>query len=299
LRVSPNERNFQVPAEMTHQLEANFENQVKLLGYRLPSQRVQPGDGLPITLYWQGLQWLGEDFVIFDRLLDNRQVAWGGYDRLPRENYSTLLWAPGEIVVDGFAVPVAADAPNGIYTLSLGWYRLVDGQAKSLPILNPETGELTEQTSVTIGPLKVGGPPPGVTITEATPQTAVNVVLGEQIELLGYDLTRQPTAILDFTFYWQTLAPIETDYTIFIHVRNAAGEIVSQKDTPPVNGAYPTSLWDTGEIVKDEISVLLENLEPGQYEVVIGMYDFKTGLRLPVGDSPDNTILLQSFEVSE
>jgi hypothetical protein len=309
LRVSPNGRNFQVPEEMTHQLEANFENQVKLLGYHLPSRRVQPGDGLPITLYWQGLQWLGEDFVIFNRLLDNRQVVWGGYDRLPQENYSTLLWAPGEVVVDGFAVPVAADAPNGVYVLSLGWYRLVDGEARSLLILNPETGEPTEETSVTIGPFKVGGPPPGVTVREAAPQTTINVVLGEQIELLGFDVagqsasfleaSRNEASTLDFTFYWQTLASPETDYTVFVHVRNAAGEIVAQKDTPPVGGAYLTSLWDAGEIIKDEISVPLENLDPGQYEVVIGMYDFNTGLRLPVNGSPDGTILLQSFEVSE
>ena len=72
-------------------------------------------------------------------MLDSQQNARGGYDRLARENYSTLLWAPGEIITDGFAVPVAADAPDGIYTLSLGWYREVDGQAASLPILDPES----------------------------------------------------------------------------------------------------------------------------------------------------------------
>jgi hypothetical protein len=336
LRVGENQRNFQIPA-ISHPLEADFEGQVKLLGYELPTRRVQPGEGLPVTLYWQGLRWMSEDFVIFNRLIDNprddhQQGVWGGYDRLARENYSTLLWAPGEIITDGFAVPIAPDAPAGIYTLNLGWYRQVNGAAQSLLILNPKTGQPTGATSVTIGPIKVGGPPPGVTVTGITPQTEVNVALGEQIELLGFDLantlsgsvqpplgtgqrisesangesllTSSPPRLLAsrplrLTFYWQALTLPETDYTVFVHVRNAAGETVAQKDGPPVGGAYPTSLWDTDEIIKDEISIPLEQVKPGQYELVVGMYDFATGLRLPVADSPDGSILLQSFEVGE
>ncbi len=328
LRVAPTERNFQLPAGMAHPMEANFEGQIKLLGYDLPSRRVQPGEGLPLTLYWQGVQWMGEDFVIFNRLLDNpqdysQQMAWGGYDRLAKENYSTLYWAPGEIVTDGFAVPVAPDAPAGVYTLALGWYRRVNGQAQSLFILNPETGEPTEATSVTIGPIKVGGPPPGITVAKVVPQTEVNVVLGAQLKLLGFDITAEcagpgvecgkldtelnfrtenlkfKTQNLKLTVYWEALTQPETDYTVFVHVCNAAGEIVTQKDSPPVGGAYPTSLWDAGEIIKDEMGLSLDQLEPGQYELVVGMYDFTTSVRLPVEGSPDGTILLQSFEVGE
>jgi hypothetical protein len=321
--VAENKRNFQPPA-MAHPLEVNFENQIKLLGYDLPTRRVQPGGGLPVTLYWQGLRWMDENFVIFDRLLDNQGIAWGGYDRLAKENYSTLLWAPGEVVADGFAVPVAPDTPDGVYYLSLGWYRTVKGEAKSLLILDPATGQPTRSTAVTIGPIKVGGPPPSATVAVAAPQTELNVTLGNQIKLLGFDLAGQqanqdlpegesPVASssasrhllvrfaspLRLTLYWQALSPIETDYTVFAHVRNSAQEKVAQKDSPPVGGAYPTSLWDPGEIIKDEIEIPLNQLQPGVYDLVVGLYDFTTGLRLPVVGSPDGTILLQTFEVGE
>jgi hypothetical protein len=317
-RVAESRRNFETPA-IGYPLEVNFEGKIKLLGYDLPSRRARAGDGLPITLYWQGLEWLGEEFVIFNRLLDNQQAVRGGYDRLARENYSTLLWAPGEIIVDGFAVPIAADAPDGVYTLSLGWYRKVDGEAKSLAILHPETGEATETTAITIGPVKVGGPPPGFTVDRAEPQTELQVMFGEQIKLLGFDLlepkaTNQPlsssslaacptpiptslSCSLKLTFYWQAVALAETDYTAFIHLRNSAGEVVVQKDQPPLMGRYPTSLWDTGEIIKDELTLPLERLAPGRYQLVAGMYDFTTGMRLPVEGSPDATVPLQSFEV--
>ena len=322
LRVAPNDRDFTVLADMIVPLEADFAGQIKLLGYHLPTRRVQPGDGLPVTLYWQGLHWLGEDFVIFNHLLDNQQVVRGGYDRLAREDYSTLLWAPGEIVTDGFAVPVAVDAPDGVYTLSLGWYRRVDGAAASLHLLNPDTGEPLETTAVTIGPIKVGGPPAGATVAEAVPHHLVEALLGEQIMLLGFDIedrgasesanekVTQPdtesaasppqilaSSSLTLTLYWQALAPPETDYTVFVHVRDAAGKVAAQRDRPPLAGAYPTSLWDAGEIIWDGIRLPLDQLEPGQYELVIGMYDFATDTRLPVEDSPDGTILLQSFEV--
>jgi hypothetical protein len=242
-------------------------------------------------------------------LLDNHQAVWGGYDRLPREDYSTLLWAPGEIVTDGFAVPVAPDTPNGVYHLDLGLYRRLDGEAESLFILNPETGASSGNTSVTIGPIKVGGPPSTVTVNEVEPQTKMDVILGEKIQLLGFDVTNAENVgssagelsitspALELAIYWQALSTMATNYTVFAHIRNAVGETVSQRDGPPANGAYPTSLWETGEIIRDEMNVSLEPLEPGRYDIVVGMYDITTGMRLAVEGSADNTTLLQSFEI--
>jgi len=74
---------------------------------------------------------------------------------------------------------------------------------------------------------------------------------------------------------------------------------VAQKDGPPAGGVYPTGLWDAGEIIKDEVSISLDALKLGRYDLVVGMYDFATGVRLPVADSPDNVIVLSSFEIVE
>ncbi|MCB9101071.1 MAG: glycosyltransferase family 39 protein [Anaerolineales bacterium] len=303
-RVAESRRNFDLP-QISQPIEANFAGKIKLLGYDLPTRRVEPGGGLPLTLYWQGLDWMGEEFVIFNRLLDNQGSVWGGYDRLAQENYSTLLWAPGEIVTDGFAVPVAPDAPDGVYTLSIGWYRQANGQAESLPIVDPTAGEPTGETAVSIGPIKVGGPPAGVTVEPIKPQIEVQTVLGNKIELLGVDQNdRSPCSSatlegcsLSMTFYWESLAPTEVDYTIFVHVLDQAGETVAQQDRPPLAGAYPTSLWDEGEIIKDELAIPVDNVEPGRYDLAIGLYDFATGSRLPVEGSPDGTILLKNIQI--
>jgi len=98
---------------------------------------------------------------------------------------------------------------------------------------------------------------------------------------------------------WQALASIDTDYTVFAHIRNPIGEIVTQKDGPPASGAYPTSLWEAGEVIKDDFTIPLEQLEPGQYELVVGLYDPSTGKRLPVEGRPDDAVWVHQFEISE
>ncbi|NJN98281.1 MAG: glycosyltransferase family 39 protein [Anaerolineales bacterium] len=295
------QRQFTEPP-MAKRVEANFADQVKLLSYTLGANRAEPGGGIPLTLVWQGLDWLGSDYTIFTKLIKaDDQTVHGGRDRLPQEGYHTLYWAPGEIVTDAFGVPVQADAPPGVYYLHVGLYQQVGRQAVSLPLV--QDGQPVDATAVIIGPVKVGGPPPGVTLTTTKPQTQVNQPFGDgpNVTLLGYDLggnNCQQTAKcqLSVTFYWRSEAPLPVDYTTFIHVRNVAGETVAQQDQPPLNGAYPTSLWDSGEIIADPVMLALPaDLPPGKYSVVVGLYDFYTGQRLTVPGAADNELLLEDI----
>jgi hypothetical protein len=68
-------------------------------------------------------------------------------------------------------------------------------------------------------------------------------------------------------------------------------------DRPPLNGDYPTSLWDPGEVVLDEIVVHLPAELPGaEYTVQVGLYNFADGTRLAVPGSTDNSIDLAVVE---
>jgi hypothetical protein len=145
---------------------------------------------------------------------------------------------------------------------------------------------------------------PGVTLTTATPQTEVNQPFGDapNVTLLGYDLEMgncQRSIVncqLSITLYWRSESPLPRDYTTFVHLRNAAGETVAQKDQPPLNGAYPTSLWDPGEIIADKITILLPEGRPeGNYQLMVGMYDFNTGQRLAVPGSTANELKLTTL----
>ncbi|MBN1992892.1 MAG: glycosyltransferase family 39 protein [Anaerolineae bacterium] len=300
LTVANEARLFSLPPlpEGYVSLEASFANalgepQVKLLGFVLPTCRAEPGGGLPLTLYWQSLAPVLGNYIVFDVLLDENQQAYGGYDRLPREYYSTILWAAGEVIEDGFVVPVSPDAPPGIYHLHLGLYLLDGGVLVSLPLLHE--GKPADVTSIVIGPLKVGGPPSGVTTTVARPQVALKQSFNHQITLLGYDLNLANEDQLELTLYWQAETTLPTDYTTFLHLRDEANQTVAQKDSPPANGRYPTSLWEAGEIIIDEIILPLDQLPAGQYTPVIGLYDLTTGARLPTVDIPENELRLESI----
>lgn len=286
------------PPSIPQPLAVNFDNQVQLLGYGLPSRRIQPGERLPLTLYWQGLAYMGEDYRIFDNLLDSQQHRWGGYDRRPRDGYSTLLWSPGEVITDAFGVPVDSAAPPGIYTLDIGLYHKTGSGPVSLPLL--QDGQPSQQSSLRLGPIKVGGPPPGVTVAQPEPQVKLGQTLGGQITLVGYDRENCQQSMINcqllMRFYWRAEAVPGADYTTFLHLRDAANKNVAQKDSPPAAGRYPTSLWDAGEVIVDEITLPLAEVAPGRYTPVVGLYNLTTGERLAVPGSPANEIALEPVE---
>ncbi len=124
------------------------------------------------------------------------------------------------------------------------------------------------------------------------PTTETSVRLGGAITLLGYAGPRvqsQPggAPAVTLTLFWQTDAPLDADYTVFVHIRNTAGETIAQGDSQPVGGAYPTSRWLPGETVIDPHRIELPaDLTPGIYSLFIGLYRVDTLQRLAVaGDT--------------
>lgn len=287
--------------QISNLVNANFDNKMLLLGYELPSRRAVPGGTLPLTLYWQPITRMSKTYVIFNHLLDNQQQNWGGYDRWPQETSKTTLLVPGEVIVDTFQLPVSANAPDGVYTIDLGLYEQADPTAAPLPLWRD--GDFIEQNSVRIGPVKIGGPPPEVLRSsyEISPQKPLAVNLGQPpvIKLRGYDLSFESEK-LSLTLYWSSLAQTQLNWSIFVHLRNDTGETVAQKDGPAGEElAYPTSLWDRGEIIIDEIFILLpDELPSGQYTLAVGLYNLIDGMRLPVPDSANNEIILGVWDLA-
>lgn len=278
-------RRFDAPS-MSMEVHANFGDEITLLGYDFPERKGDPGDVLPITLYWQAQRPPYRHYIVSNHLLNSADLRqWGGRDRVPQNYYSTLLWSTGEVVIDEYQVPIDPSAPDGVYRLDIGLYAPVTGQARHLPLVT-ETGVL-EANSVTIAPIKVGGPPPGITVQAPFPQHPRADNLEGLVTLLGYDLSLEPE-VLKLTLYWRCDVPPPTDYTTFVHVRDTTGQpdaIVAQMDRPPADGAYPTSLWEPGEVIRDFVQVPIPSeVRPGEYEIVAGLYDFASGQRLLVLD---------------
>jgi hypothetical protein len=275
-------------------LKANFAGQFVLEGYDLPLNRVEPGGQLEVTLFWQNLQITNTSYKIFNHLLNAAQTQHGGRDRTPQNFYSTILWQPGEVVVDRYSVPVDADAPAGIYWLDVGVYPDDAPAASPLPLV--DNGVALEANSVRLGPIKVGGQP-SESVPPLPPQFSRDDQFGEIIALRGYSIeVNGPNEVLRLDSYWSPLAAVSVDYTLFVHLVDAAGAIVAQADGPPVEGLYPTSFWEVGEEILDRRRVSLADLSPGNYQIRLGWYDLATGQRLPVAHNPAGFIVLDEVE---
>lgn len=102
---------------------------------------------------------------------------------------------------------------------------------------------------------------------------------------VGVDAQRefQPGEVLGLRIFWQVEQPFSSDFFVFVHVQDDAGNTVAQRDTPPWQGRFPTSSWQAGTLVVDVNDLLLPpTILPGTYTVVAGMFDPATGTAPPV-----------------
>jgi hypothetical protein len=116
-----------------------------------------------------------------------------------------------------------------------------------------------------------------------------DVEFGERIALLGHDSNLIDNR-LQMILYWQAERPLDQNWTVFVHLLDSAGNLVTQQDSQPRAGRYPTSVWDQGEVVEDLHDLVLPpDLAEGDYQVVVGLYTVADGVRLPVLDSQGNS----------
>ncbi len=111
-----------------HPLEANLGNRIRFLGYNIESG-FQPGGGIHLTLFWQALTKMDEDYTVFTHLIDGEGNIWGQKDNQPVDNfYPTTAWEAGEIVRDQYDLLISPQAPPGEYRIQVGMYSVETGE---------------------------------------------------------------------------------------------------------------------------------------------------------------------------
>lgn len=142
---------------------------------------------------------------------------------------------------------------------------------------------------------------------EGTPLPAGAANFDDLIALLSVDVADwvvRPGDTLDVALTWQALDTLTEDYTVFVHVLDAADRIVGQVDSWPVQGTYPTSRWRPGTPISDGYSIAVAaDAAPGRYRLEIGWYLLSTMRRLtvlgPDGMARDDRVLLEGVVVPE
>ncbi len=271
---------------------------IELMNMELGTSRIQPGEIIPLSLSWRISHTTADNDGIFVHLIDTKEEVVANADVLPVLNaYPTYLWKPGEIVPTHHQIKVPARTQPGKYTVEIG---MVNGMNQDrLDVLDAQGKPVDSR--VIVGTVKVAPRKP----IAYNPSHVQNANFGGQVMLTGYDLQRTDApGVFRVSLYWQSLAEMPRDEHLFVHVLDGSDKIVAQADHEPQNGNYPTSIWDVGENVRDDFTIVLPgDIPPGNYRVQVGWYDLETGTRLARTDATnpletDAVILSSPLEVT-
>ena len=98
--------------------------------------------------------------------------------------------------------------------------------------------------------------------------------------------------VLALRLIWETGAPLARSYAVFVQLLDESGQLVAQRDSPPLDGFAPTTAWPVGVPIEDHHALLLTDrqgvpLPAGTYRLIVGLYDPTTGARLPTSEPGD------------
>jgi len=278
-------------------LAANLGGQLELLGYDLPSS-VQAGQTARLVLYYHIPNELGgrRNYSFFAHLVDGRDYLWGQDDAF---GYPTSNWYGGDMAVQWLDVSVPPDAPPRSYHLKVGLYDQDRGQL--FPVLDEDGSPVA--AAVTLEPLTVrkAAVPPAAASLEIP--NLLQARVGDQFTFLGYDVSQRvlnPGQSAHVSLYWRATARPGRDYLVSTYLVDEGGKVWPQSSRQALDGDYPTSLWEAGQVVRDRFDLVVDPETPrAVYEIKVGLYDKETKSYLPVVVSSEGSVLSESLSLGQ
>jgi hypothetical protein len=129
------------------------------------------------------------------------------------------------------------------------------------------------------------------------------------MQVVGIEFTDgaavEPGQTLPLMLTLTTQAPIQDDYTIFIHLADENNQLLYQFDGVPVQGSHPTRQWQPGQIFSDPYELILPEIgKPGLATLSMGFYPIdKSDERQPVhnanGDLLGDRLVLAKVRIAD
>ncbi|MCL4459553.1 MAG: glycosyltransferase family 39 protein [Chloroflexi bacterium] len=276
---------FPVEPSPEYHLKANFDTKIALLGYRLSSAHPAPGETIRLTLYWQALAKMDQNYTVFVHILNQGEHIWGQMDKVPISvHYPTSKWRIGDLLQDDYDLRVLPGTPPRRYAIEIGLY--LRTTMKRLPILD-ESGRPSGDRLLIPGIIEVRRVTP-MPLEAFDIQHPAYYRMGDQITLLGYNL--EPNSLIDegvlrFTLFWLAERPIARHYLVNVQVLDQEGNVRLVRTTAPVDRQYSTTRWEQGEIVRDIYTVgPLTGLSDSEYLLQVALIDAESKEGLVVYD---------------
>ena len=284
-----------VPAVISNPHVITFGDTLRLHGYAIKTDAVQPGDPVRLALYWEALAPTPTDHSIFVHVLGNGERIIAQRDAFPGRGLLSTTWLePGQTWTEHYAiaVPALAYAPDTL-TFAIGMYETATGQR--LQVF--DAGGVVQGEIAFFGQAQL-----------APPTDPVRLYFGKGVVLDSYDLTgtfAQTGEPFTVTFHWEAVAPIDADYTISVQLIDAQWHKAAQSDAWPLDGAAPTSSWQVGQRIDEPRTLTIAaDAAPGVYDLQLTIYRMNEDgefEHLPIiwekGQMPAKTVVLTRVRV--
>jgi len=285
-------------AAIPNRLDVAFGGAMRLLGYDLETESVEPGGQVAVTLYWEALAPTERPYSVFVHLLNKEDLPVAQRDTYPGLGLlSTTRLEPGSAWADRYVirVPETAYAPD-VAQVAVGLYNYANGTR--LPASNGAASSAGDH--VRFGKIRVKALPGDV-------PNPISVNFGDRMALVGYDLDRRvakPGEDITLTLYWRGLQKMERNYTISAQLVSEELVKAAEDSRWPLGKDAPTMLWKVGHLLEDPKTLTVYgDAPPGIYDVRVTVFKKLDGefIHLPVisdrGEMLSNYIVLTKVRV--
>lgn len=258
------------PPDRARPLYAAF-GDVALIAYERVDRRYTTGDSVRLTLYWQVLRQSADDNSIHLTLVDDRGQEIGRYVTYPGAgSFSTSRWQAGLIYPDEYMINISG-AAYGRYPFDLRVEWKGGTRSASIPATNAD-GAAIEPVLLDIGAVVTSRYQQSASGYSELPVDS-QPVFDETIRLESFKPNLKQNEI---SLSWKAESTPEENYSVFAHLLDADGNILSQDDNTP---RLPTKYWRWGESF-----TTFHRFDPAynmlDYRVSVGLYIFD-GLTYP------------------
>jgi hypothetical protein len=263
--------------------------ELDVLGFAIPEMPVKAGDLISVTLAMRAPAGTGRYYVPSFHFGEGPEGR--TFEFTTDSHLVTTAWQAGEVIVERFEFALPAGTATGRYPLILFMRDLGSGA--------------TEPRAIDLGTVQV------VEGTRPLPASHLLANFRQRVGLVsvqvanGFTSRRRapwdeplpavPGDTLRVVIGWQSLAPAEESYTVFVHLIDLADRPLVELDYTPLGGSAPTHLWIPkwlpGQRLLDPYRLRIpDDLAPGRYLIEVGLYEMTSGERLHLADAHGDLI---------
>ena len=243
----------------------------------------------PITLHWAA-DAAPPILSVSLRLVDALGQIWAQHDYEPLGGLANSARQAAWEAEDRLGLLVPAGTPPGRYSVELavrpkGAARLLDAFGAD----GTSLGAAARLFDVTVVPADRGLGRERLPI--AVHQT---IDLADGLRFLGYsaaETSATPGELRKISLFWQATTTPATDYTAFVQLLDAHGEVAAGWEAPPGAG-YPTSAWAPDTLIRTQAAFRVPaSLPDGRYRLIAGLFNPVNGTRLRTPGGADHLAL--------